>query len=200
MATRYTNGPDATSGRKSGCQVCGASDLERLLDLGNQPLCNEFLPADETPGPQTYYHLCVCYCHQCSLVQLDYVIPTEFSFGDQYTYLTGSSPSLIEYYDQLASSLVEKFGLRPGDAIVEIGSNDGTFLKAFRSLGMEVLGVEGVSKSYELAVADGIPVVQQFFGSGLAHTIKSLLKPGSKIRLVLAMNVPSVRSPTSSSE
>lgn len=177
------------SGREAACQVCGESGLEKLLDLGYQPLCNEFLPAEEAPRPQTYYPLCVCYCHSCSLVQLDYVIPTDFSFGNQYTYLTGSSPALIEYYSRLASEIVERFGLQPGDAVIEIGSNDGTFLKAFRSLGMEVLGIEGASKSYEVAVADGIPVVQQFFGSGLSNTIKNQLRPGSKIRLIMGMNV-----------
>jgi len=177
------------TGRKLVCQVCGLGGMERLLDLGNQPLCNDFLPAGDAPGPQTYYPLCICFCQPCSLVQLDYVIPTEFSFGDQYTYLTGSSESLIEYYSQLAQKLTGKFGLRPGDTVIEIGSNDGTFLKAFQSLGMEVLGIEGASKSCEIAVEGGIPTVQQFFGHGIADTIKNRLQPGSKVRLVVAMNV-----------
>ena len=177
------------TGRELVCQVCESSGLERLLDLGNQPLCNDFLPAGNAPEPQTYYPLCVCYCQHCALVQLDYVIPTEFSFGDQYTYLTGSSASLIEYYSQLARRLTDKFGLRPGDTVIAIGSNDGTFLKAFRSLGMEVLGIEGASKSWEISETDGIQVVHQFFGLGSASTIKERLRPGSKVRLVLAMNV-----------
>ena len=179
---------DVMSGRDAACQVCGGG-LERLLDLGNQPLCNDFLPAGDAPSPQTYYPLCVCFCYKCSLAQLDYVIPTEFSFGDQYTYLTGSSESLIQYYSELATRLTEQFGLEPGDTVIEIGSNDGTFLKAFQSLGMEVLGIEGASRSCEIAVANGIPVVQRFFGKGLAKIIEKRLKPGSKIRLVLAMNV-----------
>jgi len=177
------------TGRELACQVCGLGGMERLLDLGNQPLCNDFLPVGDAPGPQTYYPLCICFCHPCSLVQLDYVIPTEFSFGDQYTYLTGSSESLIEYYSQLAKRLTEKFSLQPGDTVIEIGSNDGTFLKAFQSLGMEVLGIEGASKSSEIAVAGGIPTVQQFFGQGIADSIKKRLRPRSKVRLIVAMNV-----------
>ena len=124
------------------CQGCGNEGLERLLDLGYQPLCNEFTPVDDAPLPQTFYPLCLCYCHECSLAQLDYVIPTEVAFGNQYTYLTGSSQSLINYYSDLAKRLKEQFNLQPGDTIVEIGSNDGTFLKAFKALGMEVLGVD----------------------------------------------------------
>ena len=180
---------EVMNGREVRCQVCGAGDLERLLDLGNQPLCNDFLPAGDAPGPQTYYPLCVCFCHECALAQLDYVIPTEFSFGDQYTYLTGASESLIRYYTELADRLKERFDLQPGDTVIEIGSNDGTFLKAFQNLGMEVLGIEGASQSYKIAVNDGIPVIPQFFGEGLATMVEKRLKPGSKIRLVLAMNV-----------
>ncbi len=171
------------------CQGCGSAGLDTVLDLGYQPLCNEFLPADDAPHPQTFYPLCLCVCHQCSLVQLDYVIPTEVAFGDQYTYLTGSSESLVKYYSQLARKLVEKFDLRPGDTVIEIGSNDGTFLKAFRALGMEVLGIDGAKRSSDIALADGIPVVQQFFGYGLTATIKERLLPGSRIGLILAMNV-----------
>ena len=159
------------------------------MDLGYQPLCNEFTPVADAPLPQTFYPLCLCYCHECSLAQLDYVIPTEVTFGNQYTYLTGSSQSLINYYSDLAKRLKEQFNLQPGDTIVEIGSNDGTFLKAFKALGMEVLGVDGATQSTGIAVADGIPVVQGFFGRGSADAVKARLKPDSKIALILAMNV-----------
>ena len=140
------------SGQQLVCQVCGSEGLERLLDLGYQPLCNEFLPSGEAAGPQTFYPLCLCFCHKCSLAQLDYVIPAEVAFGDQYTYLTGSSESLIQYYSQLARKLVEKFNLRPGDTVIEIGSNDGTFLKAFQALGMDVLGIDGAMRSSDIAL------------------------------------------------
>ena len=171
------------------CQGCGKDGLERLLDLGYQPLCNEFLPADDAPAPQTFYPLCLCYCHECSLAQLDYVIPTEVAFGNQYTYLTGSSESLIKYFTDLAQRLVEQFQLQPGDTVIEIGSNDGTFLKAFQSLGMDVLGIDGANQATDIAVADGVPVIQQFFGKGSAVDVRKRVRPGSKIGLLLAMNV-----------
>ena len=159
------------------------------MDLGYQPLCNEFLPADDAPSPQTFYPLCLCYCHKCALAQLDYVIPTEVAFGNQYTYLTGSSESLINYFSDLAKRLVNQFQLQPGDTVVEIGSNDGTFLKAFQSFGMDVLGIDGANRATDIAVADGVPVIQQFFGKGSADAVRNQLRPGSKIGLILAMNV-----------
>ena len=102
-----------TKHRAISCQGCGRQGLEQVLDLGYQPLCNEFIPVDEATRPQTFYPLCLCYCRQCLLVQLDYIIPTEVTFGDQYTYLTGSSPSLIKYYDDLAQRLYQQLNLQP---------------------------------------------------------------------------------------
>lgn len=189
MTAGYSKEGDVMSGQGLVCQGCGSGGLERLLDLGYQPLCNEFLPAGDAPEPQTYYPLCVCFCHQCSLAQLDYVVPTEVAFGDQYTYLTGSSESLIRYYSQLAHRLVEMFNLRAGDTVIEIGSNDGTFLKAFQSLGLDVLGIDGARKSSDIALMDGVPVIQQFFRQGLTPAVQERLRPGSKIGLILAMNV-----------
>ena len=177
------------NGQSSSCQSCGSLESERVLDLGYQPLCNEFWPADEPARPQTFYPLCLWQCLQCSLVQLDHVIPTAEAFGEQYTYLTGSSRSLIDYYAKLASTLVKQFDLKPGDAVVEIGSNDGTFLKAFQEFGISVLGVEGASAAVAVAGENGVATIGEFFGSGMASQIQDRLPTGSKIRLILAMNV-----------
>ena len=171
------------------CQSCDSNKLERVLDLGYQPLCNEFTPTSEAIRPQTYYPLCLCYCHSCSLAQLDYVIPTDYAFGNQYTYLTGSSKSLTDYYAQLAQRLVERLGLRPGDVVLEIGSNDGTFLMAFQALGMQVLGIEGAKQSSAIAVENGVPVIDRFFGKGTAAIVRERLPAGAEIRLIVAMNV-----------
>lgn len=171
------------------CQSCGAAELERVLDLGYQPLCNEFVPIGDPIQPQTYYPLCLVYCHQCTLVQLDFVIPTKHAFGDQYTYLTGSSKSLVDYFSDLAGRLVERFDLRPGDAVVEIGANDGTFLKAFQALGMHVLGIDGARQSSSIAAANGVPVIEDFFGKGTSAEVIKRLPEGARIRLILGMNV-----------
>jgi len=171
------------------CQICHALDLEPLLDLGYQPLCNEFLPQSEAPTSHTFYPLCIYYCHKCSLAQLGYVIPTEETFGEQYTYLTGSSRTLVDYYEALADQLYSQFNLNPGDPVVEIGSNDGTFLKSLRSRGLNVLGVEGSPQAAALSLKDNLPTVDSFFGTGSAKEIRDQFPSGSKIKLVIAMNV-----------
>ena len=171
------------------CQVCGCPDLERVLDLGCQPLCNDFVPIDQATRPQTFYPLCLCYCPRCSLVQLDYLLPTQHAFGGQYSYLTGSSNSLVEYYASLTSKLAAKLELRPGDGVVDIGSNDGTFLREFQSLGMRVLGIEGAAQPAKVAVENQVPTLGRFFGKGISSAVKKNFPPDCAIRLITAMNV-----------
>ena len=171
------------------CQACGAENLERLLDLGHQPLCNEFWPPQDADKPQTFYPLCLYHCSNCSLVQLGHIIPTVQTFGKQYTYLTGTSQSLVDYYSKLAVRLKERFNLGSGDAVVDIGSNDGTFLKAFQSLGVAVVGVEGAQQAVAAARDNGITTVDRFFGKGAKSAIKENLPPNTHIRLITAMNV-----------
>ena len=171
------------------CQVCGYAELEKVLDLGYQPLCNDFVPAGEANRPQVFYPLCLRHCPRCSLVQLDYLIPTQVTFGEQYTYLTGSSKSLIEYYSQLAIKLQDKLDLRPGDVILDIGSNDGTFLGAFQALDMRVLGIEGAEQPRAVALEKGVPTLERFFGKGISTAVKDHLPADHRIRLITGMNV-----------
>jgi hypothetical protein len=171
------------------CQACGSNELKPVLDLGYQPICNEFRPATEVVVSQTIYPLCLCHCSQCSLVQLNCLIPTSEIFGDQYTYLTGSSKSLIDYYEALAPRLAERFNLTENDVIVDIGSNDGTFLKVFKDLGYSVLGVEGAQVAAQIAEDDGIPTIREFFGKGISKAIKEHLPPGKRIAIISAMSV-----------
>lgn len=56
------------------CRGCGRGDLTRVLDLGDQPACDYFPPADD-PGPDPQWPLALCMCSDCALVQLDHFSP-----------------------------------------------------------------------------------------------------------------------------
>ena len=171
------------------CQACGGQELEPVLDLGYQPLCNDFRPSDKPVLSQVFYPLCLCYCQKCSLVQLNCLIPTQEVFGNQYTYLTGSTQSLIDYYNALAPRLVSRFKLTENDLIIDLGSNDGTFLKSFEALGFSVLGVEGAQVAAQISEDNGIPTIRKFFGLGVADEIKKRIPQGKRVGLISAMNV-----------
>lgn len=129
-------------GPSNTCQICGSSDLELVIDLGHQPLCDSLLREDQLNQPETFYPLRQLWCKECSLNQLDYIVPGEVVYHQDYPYRTGVTKELVAYQKILAEEVVSDLGIKRGRLAVDIGSNDGTLLSGFKSQGMEVLGVE----------------------------------------------------------
>ena len=144
------------------CRVCNSSSLELVIDLGMHPWCNHFLRKEEI-GSEPYYPLRLLYCHQCCTSQLDYTVKKEIMFGN-HTYLSGITQSLSSHFNNVALDVDRRFGINFDlKNILDIGSNDGTQLKHYQSLGWEVLGVESSINTCQLANANGIPTLNQFF-------------------------------------
>jgi SAM-dependent methyltransferase len=90
-----------------------------------------------------------------------------------YTYRTSVSLGLVEHFKRYAHSVVENLGIPNGSLVVEIGSNDGSLLKAFKNEGMRVQGIDPARDIAASATAEGIPTVADFFTSELARKIKT---------------------------
>lgn len=144
------------------CRVCDSNNLEMVIDLGEQPWCNNFLEKSQI-GKEPYYPLRVLYCNDCQTSQLDFTVKKEIMFGD-HTYLSGITKSLSDHFSQVAHQVNEEFfGDRVNKSVLDIGSNDGTQLKHFQDLGYEVLGVESSLKTAQIANEAGIPTLNAFF-------------------------------------
>jgi len=156
---------DVTSGPLTLCQVCGSDHLSPIIDLGHQPLCDELLTSDQLNGPEMTYPLRLMQCNDCTLAQLDYVVPGEEVYPPEYPYRAGISWTVVEAHRQMAQDIVRRFKPR---FCVDIGSNDGTLLKQFKKLGCEVLGFEPTNIA-QLAEEDGVPTVQAFFSEAIAE-------------------------------
>ncbi len=152
------------------CRVCDATDLEPVLDLGMQPWCNHFLKPEEV-GTEPVYPLRVVYCHDCSTVQLDYTVKKEVMFGD-HTYLSGVTKSLSEHFRTVAAEVDRRVADKSQrQSVLDIGSNDGTQLKHFQSLGYDVLGVESSSSTARIANDAKVPTLHAFFNAAVAGQI-----------------------------
>ena len=128
------------------CRICESKNLDLVFDLGNQPWGNNFLKFEEI-GKEKNYPLELLYCNNCSLSQLSYTVKKEVMFSD-HTYLSGMTSSLANHFKNIATLLNEKFNKKNDKKkILDLGSNDGTFLKQFNILGWNTLGIES---SYEI--------------------------------------------------
>lgn len=151
------------------CRICSSKDLELVLDLGNQPWCNNFLTKSEL-GKEKYYPLALIFCNKCSLVQLNYTVKKEIMFSD-HTYLSGVTNSLSAHFKDLRDEVIKKFKIKTAKTILDIGSNDGTFLKHFKAIKWKVLGVEPAKRIAKIANKTGIKTLNKFFNFSLAKKI-----------------------------
>lgn len=164
------------------CRVCDSTELEPVLDLGNQPWCNHFLTKAEI-GKEPFYPLRLFFCTQCATSQLDYTVKKEVMFGD-HTYLSGVTKSLSDHFKQVATDVdTEFFKERAYKSVLDIGSNDGTQLKHFQALGYDVLGVESSKTTAKIAEEAGIPTRNEFFN------LESIEKIGRQFDVINASGV-----------
>ena len=167
------------------CRICGQERVEEFLDLGDQPHCNRLVPPSLAAQQEPRYPLRVGFCHSCTLVQIDHTIPKENMFSD-YPYVSGTTKTLVEHFRQTAERLVKAYGLSSSDLVVDIGSNDGTWLKQYRPFDLRVVGVEPAANVAALAAAAGVDTAVRFFNE---DTADYLLRNYGQASLVTAAGV-----------
>src|ERR671933_2878929 len=105
---------DVQPGPLTYCQVCNSEDLELVIDLGHQPLCDSLLRAEQLREPETAYPLRLVRCRVCSLAQLDYVVPGEIVFHRNYPYRAGITKEVVAHHAYPAAANVDRHGLNAG--------------------------------------------------------------------------------------
>jgi len=144
------------------CRGCNSTNLKLILDLGEQPWCNDFL-SKENLGKEKFYPLRLCTCLDCELLQLDHTVPKETMFQD-HQYLSGMTDTLINHFYEVAKENTEQFDIQQDDLIVDIGGNDGSQLKQYQKLGCDnVLNIESAIRVSNIARKNGVPTLTEFF-------------------------------------
>ena len=175
----------STTRKRQTCRICSGRNLRSFLSLGPMPLANSFLPSPSDIDQEASYPLDVYFCETCSLVQLLDVVDPEILFRD-YIYVTGTSDTIASHNLQYASTIVDLLKLGADDLVIEIASNDGSLLKCFRHHGVRTLGVEPAANIAEMACANGIDTIPQFFNSATAKQVRELY---GRAKVVIGNNV-----------
>jgi hypothetical protein len=164
------------------CRLCESTDIKDILNLGNQPPANSLYSFSDGSPPSVPLRL--MYCQECSTVQLGESVEPDYLFS-KYLWVTGTSAKAGQYSREFSEQALARCAKnRP--SVVEIASNDGTFLKRFIESGCEVLGVDPAKNIAELASSHGVPTEAKFFTAELA---KLLIKEKGQRDIVFARNV-----------
>lgn len=172
--------------RSARCRCCGAEGLAPIIDLGQMPLADGLLKAEDLAKPEKRYPLEVGFCRKCALVQITESVGAELLFCRDYPYYSSFSESVLNNARANARKLIERQGLNGSSSVLEIASNDGYLLKHFVEKGIPILGIDPAEGPVEAARKAGVPTRCGFFDKEVAV---ELAKEGKKFDVVLANNV-----------
>jgi hypothetical protein len=151
------------------CRVSGSSYLVPVLDLGEQALTGVF-PRDPK-APITTGPLRLVWCPDSGLLQLAHSYDLKEMYGDNYGYRSGLNRSMTEHLAQKVNELERFADLKPGQAVLDIGSNDATLLKAYRTPALKRTGVDPTGKRFSRYYPDDITLVPDFFSADVYRAV-----------------------------
>ena len=129
------------------CRICGNSNLEPILDLGEQMLTGVFPTSIEsdaaTIGPLSLVK-CIGGDETCGLVQLRHSYDLSEMYGVNYGYRSGLNQSMVEHLSLKVKRAINLVTLAKNDLIIDIGSNDATTLKAYPKNEYQLVGIAQV--------------------------------------------------------
>lgn len=164
---------------QSNCRLTG-EPLDLVLDLGRQPLGNGFL---EEPISDEYFYPLQCgFSESSRLFQLMEQPEPSLMFHQDYAFFSGTSSRMVKHFESFADSVIRRgYIAGPDSFIVELGSNDGIFLRNFASKGIAHLGVEPSGAVADISEQRGVSVMRAFFDRSTAQRIQNERGPADVI-------------------
>lgn len=131
---------NATIKRIDACRICGRNELVDLFSLGEQWV-NDFVDKDQIESG-VKCPIEIVMCPTCTLVQQRYTAPQELLYTKHYWYRSGVTQTMRDALRDVTAKAEELVDLKPGDVVLDIGSNDGTLLRSYSKPGLVRVGVE----------------------------------------------------------
>jgi C-methyltransferase C-terminal domain/Putative zinc binding domain/Methyltransferase domain len=158
------------------CRICGNLNLVSLLSLGEQALTGAFSSDPDTRLPRGPLELVRCtsagQAEDCGLVQLRHSYDSSQLYGDNYGYRSSLNRSMVEHLRCKVAKLMALVDLRDGDAVLDIGSNDGTTLSCFPEGKVLPVGIDPTARKWRRFYRGDALVLPDLFS---AERVRSVL-------------------------
>jgi NDP-4-keto-2,6-dideoxyhexose 3-C-methyltransferase len=157
------------------CKNCKSPKLKKVIKIGKQPISSHFYQQKKT-NLRTY-SLDLYECQRCKLVQLKNIPKLDDMYGLNYGYRTSLSPLMINHMKEKADIIKKDKILKKDSNILDIGSNDGTFLNFLsKNKKINLFGMDPSAKKF----------AQYYDPNKFCNDIENLLKPDGKWILELS--------------
>jgi SAM-dependent methyltransferase len=152
------------------CRAGGGDHLVSVLNLGQQQLTGVFPRSPSEPitkGP-----LELVWSPVSGLLQLRHSYePTEM-YGANYGYRSGLNQSMVDHLTLKVRFLEKLVAPDSGDVVLDIGSNDGTTLKAYSRPGLRRVGIDPTIEKFRQFYPPPITAVADFFSADVYHKVE----------------------------
>ena len=165
---------------KKKCTLCNSVN-RKIINLGSSPPANNFI--SKLSAPVASFPLILDFCDNCAGFQLRHCLEKKQLYSD-YTYLTPDTASLNDHYQDIVDYLSENNYLDKTMDCLEIGSNNGRFLKFLKPYVRSVLGVDPAKNIASIALSAGVETIVDFFSKNMLHKIKD-----KDIKLIVARHM-----------
>ena len=169
------------------CRLCGNTELIPVVDLGEQYLTGVF-PRRECADTLTKGPLRLVKCHGgdevCGLLQLEHSYDLEEMYGENYGYRSGLNASMVRHLHEKVARIRSTIDLRPGDMVVDIGSNDGTTLGAYPD-DLLLVGMDPTGEKFRHHYTSHLNLISDFFSADLL----TRAFPGRKAKVVTSFSM-----------
>lgn len=125
--------------------LCCEGEVVPLMDFGEMPLVNTYSVTDRFP---LVLNRCLTCCH----LQLSQAIDPAILYSD-YAYCSGTGRTAADFFKEFARTA--KSYVPDARSVLDIASNDGSQLDAFKALGLATSGVDPAANLAVLAAAKG---------------------------------------------
>jgi len=170
------------------CRICGNPNLVEILDLGVQMLTGVFPPLKTTPvtsGPLRLVRCDGAAGKVCGLIQLGESYNLTELYGGNYGYRSGLNPSMVSHLQAKVDRICALTPLHAGDLVVDIGSNDGTTLRAYPDIGLVLAGIDPTGERFRGFFPKHAHMIPDFFSAGRIEQAF----PGKKAQVVTSFSM-----------
>ena len=173
------------------CRIC-SNELYIVWSLLAAPYGDLFQDNLESAKTIPLNRLELARCKNCALLQLSDATDIDLQYKT-YLYLTKNTNQLTEFYSDISKELIGSYQLEDESYVLDIGSNDGTFLKNFKNKNYSVIGVDPSIPASEYATSIGIPTLNGYFTRDLIdeNSLKNKSFSLVSVNYTLA-NVPNI--------
>lgn len=159
------------------CRNCKKKKFDKISKIGSQPISSIFLKKKRKIKK---FSLDLYKCETCKLVQLNQIPNLKDMYGKDYGYKTSVSNLMINHLKKKFSHVNKIKLIRQNSNILDIGSNDGTFLNFFKKpkSKLNLYGIDPSASAFLSNYKKGINVIDNFFDEKLAkkYFIKNKIK------------------------